>query len=76
MFCLQHKAFLNKLVKNIFNSKEKEANSKETNTVSEYIKYMPNLLDFENKRIYFKKELNKMRRQGYSRELTLYIRRS
>lgn len=38
---------------------------------------MPNLLDFENKRMYFKKEVKKLKRNNaYARDLTLYIRRS
>lgn len=44
-------------------------------TIIEYIKFMPNLLDFDNKRAYFKKEIKKMRK-SYHRDLTLYIRRS
>lgn len=44
-------------------------------TISEYIKFMPNLLDFENKRIYFKKELKKMKRTVNARPLVLMIRR-
>lgn len=74
-FCVQHKAFLNKLVKHIFSSKEKDS-SKDSGTVAEYIRYMPNLLDFENKRMYFKKELKRIKRASYSRDITLYIRRN
>jgi len=37
------------------NSKDRESVTKEVNTIAEYIKYMPNLLDFDNKRMYFKK---------------------
>lgn len=43
---------------------------------SEYIKFMPNLLDFENKRTYFKKEIKKIRRSSLARDLTLSIRRN
>jgi hypothetical protein len=37
---------------------------------------MPNLLDFENKRIYFKKEIKKMKRNVNARSLILMIRRN
>jgi hypothetical protein len=37
---------------------------------------MPNLLDFENKRMYFKKEIKKLRKQANARQLPLYIRRN
>lgn len=76
-FCLQNKLILNKLVKNMYSqsSRERESSSKDIGTISEYIKFMPHLLDFENKRMYFKKEIKKLRRAGYS-NLTLYIRRS
>lgn len=76
-FCLQNKLILNKLVKNMYSqsSRERDSSSRDMGTVSEYIRYMPNLLDFENKRMYFKKEIKKLRRAGYS-NLTLYIRRS
>ena len=36
---------------------------------------MPNLLDFENKRQYFKKEIKKLRKLSNSRQLHLSIRR-
>ena len=38
---------------------------------------MPNLLDFDNKRTYFKKELNKMKRSNdmYGGTVQLFIRR-
>ncbi len=42
-----------------------------------FVKYMPNLLDFENKRSYFKKEIHKMKRGNdmYGGSVQLYIRR-
>lgn len=43
--------------------------------MSEYIKFMPNLLDFDNKRMYFKKEIKKLRRGSLARDITLSIRR-
>lgn len=78
VFCVHNKTMLNKLVRNIFNasSRERESSQQDIGTVAEFIKFMPNLLDFENKRMYFKKEIKKIRRSSYSRDLTLYIRRS
>lgn len=67
-FCLVNKAILNKIVKNIYNAsgnsaqEQLENHQRELSTVSDYIKYMPNLLDFDNKRMYFKKEIKKLRR--------------
>lgn len=81
-FCLVNKAILNKIVKNIYNAsgnnalEQQENHQRELSTVSDYIKYMPNLLDFENKRMYFKKEIKKLRKQANARGLPLYIRRN
>lgn len=53
-FCQANKRLINKLIK-----------TKTANFVGEMeglFKYMPNLLDFENKRIYFKRELAKLKR--------------
>ena len=81
-FCLQNQQILNKLVKNIYGGsqnqreRDRDSKSKDIATVSEYIKFMPNLLDFENKRIYFKKELKKIKRNANARSLVLNIRRS
>lgn len=78
-FCLQNQSILNKLVKAIYGGnqreREKDSKAKDMATISEYIKFMPNLLDFENKRIYFKKELKKMKRSVNARPLVLMIRR-
>lgn len=41
----------------------------------ELIKYMPTVLDFDNKRSYFKKELKKLKRQVASPEFSLKVRR-
>jgi hypothetical protein len=66
---------LNKLVKSIYGGnprdrdRDRESKSKDIATVSEYIKFMPKLLDFENKRIYFKKEIKKMKRSINARPL-------
>ena len=35
------------------------------NELEGLIKYMPNLLDFDNKRTYFKKELAKLKKNQY-----------
>ena len=77
-FCLQNKALLNKLVKAVYvaGAKDKEAASKDITTITEFIRFMPNLLDFENKRMYFKKEIKKLRKQANARGLPLYIRRN
>jgi hypothetical protein len=67
---------INKLVNQMYTSRDKSNSIKDMSTIIEYIKYMPNLLDFENKRVYFKKEIKKLKRSSYGRDLTLYIRRS
>jgi E3 ubiquitin-protein ligase HUWE1 len=48
-----------------------------TNELDGFVRYMPNLLDFENKRSYFKKEIHKMKRSNdmYGGSVQLYIRR-
>jgi hypothetical protein len=68
---------LNKLIKNVHSvaGRDREGAQKDIGTVCEFIKYMPNLLDFENKRLHFKREIKKLRRASYARDLTLYIRR-
>lgn len=69
---------MNKLVKNVFNAgqRDRESSAKDMISWSEYIKFMPNLLDFDNKRMYFKKEIKKLRRGSSVRDLTLSIRRN
>ena len=44
-------------------------------SVTEIVKYMPNLLDFESKRGYFAKELEKMREQRHHGRLRVRINR-
>lgn len=72
-FCLVNKSILNKIVKNIYNASGSNAqelqenHQRELSTVSEYIRFMPNLLDFDNKRMYFKKEVKKLRKQANAR---------
>jgi hypothetical protein len=60
----------------MFTSRDKSISTKDMSTMIEYIKFMPNLLDFDNKRAFFKKEIKKMKRSVYGRDLTLYIRRN
>jgi hypothetical protein len=54
IFCLNNKRIINKMIK----SKP----SLFVNELEGLIKYMPNLLDFDNKRTYFKKELAKLKK--------------
>ena len=49
--------------------------TKDISTVAEQIKYMYNVLDFDTKRILFKKEIKRMRKASSAKSLTLYIRR-
>jgi hypothetical protein len=37
--------------------------------------YMPNLLDFDNKRIYFKRELAKLKRNQHHDQIQVFVRR-
>jgi 5-bromo-4-chloroindolyl phosphate hydrolysis protein len=53
-FCIVNKRIINKLIK----SKPAQF----ANELDELIKHMPNLLDFDNKRIYFKKELARLKK--------------
>jgi hypothetical protein len=72
-FCFGCKAILNKHFKSIMSSRESQnANS----IVKDFIKSMPHVLDFENKRALFKREIKKLKKQSGVRNLTLYIRRS
>jgi hypothetical protein len=45
------------------------------NELEGLIRHMPNLLDFDNKRIYFRKELSKMKRGQFQGQIDLFIRR-
>lgn len=56
-FVLANKRIINKLIKtktNLF-----------ANELEGLVRHMPNLLDFDNKRIYFKRELAKLKRSQY-----------
>jgi len=52
-FCLKNKRVINQLIK--------KQNQAFLGEVEVFIQHMPNLLDFENKRVFFKKEIKKMR---------------
>jgi hypothetical protein len=81
VFCQNNKVILNKIVQNIHgNQREREREreiyqTKDISTVAEQIKYMYNVLDFDTKRILFKKEIKRMRKASSAKSLTLYIRR-
>lgn len=45
-------------------------------SITDIINYMPNILNFENKRAYFKKEIDKLKRNAPHDEIGLNIRRS
>lgn len=66
-FCLVNKRVINKLIKS--------KNAQVTGEFEGLFKYMPNLLDFENKRNYFKKELAQLKRNQYRDMIQLFIRR-
>ena len=56
-FCLCNKRIINKMIKlkpTLF-----------VNELEGLIRYMPNLLDFDNKRTYFKKELAKLKKSQF-----------
>jgi len=66
MFCVTNKKVLNKLLSTSLRQ-----------LVDRYgvVKYMPNLLDFENKREYFKNEITKLKRAHQHERIALFIRR-
>ena len=53
-FCFVNKRIINKLIK--------QKTSLFVNELEGLIKHMPNLLDFDNKRTYFKKELARLKK--------------
>lgn len=56
-FCMMNKRIINKMIKtrsHLF-----------ANELEGLIKHMPNILDFDNKRVYFKKELAKLKRNSF-----------
>ncbi len=65
--CFSNKKVVNKLIK-----------QKSQNFLQEMepiIRQMPNLLDFENKRFFFRQELRKLKKNQYYEQIHLYIRR-
>jgi len=45
-------------------------------SIQDIVSYMPNILNFENKRAYFKKEIDRLKRSAAHDEINLNIRRS
>lgn len=54
---------------------EAEALQKDLEIVSDYVKYMPALLDFDNKRIFLRKELKRLKRHVQAPGISLKVRR-
>jgi hypothetical protein len=67
---------LNKqIINKIFMAQTNDTNSAQFN-VGTFVKAMPNILNFENKRAFFRKEIEKMKREGVHRDSTsIKIRR-
>lgn len=81
--CQNMKPTLNRIIKQIYGSQEErkqqneaEAVARDLDSVVEYIKYMPSLMDFENKRSYFKKELRGIKRRSNAQEMNIRVNRS
>ena len=70
VFCLNNKKTLNKLFSN-YKSLFKAYDFKLRN----YVKFMPNLLDFENKRSFFRSEMERLR-HGHRGRINLRINRN
>ncbi|TNV74568.1 hypothetical protein FGO68_gene5813 [Halteria grandinella] len=66
-FCMVNKRIINKMIKS--------RSHMFANELEGLIKHMPNILDFDNKRAHFKKELTKLKRNGYGGQIQLFIRR-
>jgi hypothetical protein len=56
-FCMINKRIINKMIKTRSHAF--------ANELEGLIKHMPNILDFDNKRAYFKKELQKLKRNSF-----------
>lgn len=67
-FCLSNKKAINKFL-------QLRAKT-QTDRLSEIMIYVPNLLDFENKRAFFKKELTRIKRNQSHRGCHLNLKRS
>jgi hypothetical protein len=67
--CMINKQIINK----IFTTPSSDSS---TFSLSTFVKAMPNLLNFENKRAFFRKEIDKMKKEGLHRHSTsIKIRR-
>ncbi len=66
MFCLRNKRVINKLIKG--------NKGQFVHEIEPIIKQAPNILDFENKRWFFKQGLKKLKVQGHG-DMHLQIRR-
>ncbi len=66
-FCFKNKRVINKLIR-----QKPQAFLVEIDSL---IRDMPHLLDFDNKRWWFKQELKKLKRAQYHEQVSLYIRR-
>jgi hypothetical protein len=58
-FCVDNKKMINKIIK------QKTSSNIFSTELEGLIKHMPNLLDFDNKRTFFKRELAKLKRAQY-----------
>ena len=68
VFCLNNKKAINKLL----SSKNKSIDLK----LADIVRYMPNLLDFDNKRAYFVKELERQKRANRPpRDISVSVKR-
>lgn len=67
LFCMVNKRIINKMIKS--------RQHMFANELEGLIKHMPNILDFDNKRAHFKKELAKLKRNGYGGQIQMFIRR-
>ena len=68
VFCLNNKKAINKLL----SSKNKSIDLK----LGDIVRYMPNLLDFDNKRAYFVKELERQKRANRPpRDISVSVKR-
>jgi hypothetical protein len=66
-FSYKNRRIINKIIK--------QKNNMFTNEMEGAIKHMSNILDFENKRTYFKSELQKVKKSQYFDQIQLSIRR-
>lgn len=69
-FCLINKDIINKMV-----TMPPSYQSTCSLTLSAFVKAMPNILNFENKRSYFRREIDKLKRDQRASGLRLSVRR-